>query len=938
MSIQPLPPDVIAQIKSSSTITSLNGVIGELVKNSLDASCSKIDIVVDYNRGICTVEDNGYGILPSEFSENGGLGKLYHSSKLHSLDQTHGGLGTFISSLSALSLLSITSHHHLHRSHNSINMHRSEVVSRQIPVPAQHHLTRFEHGTRVTVRNLFGSMPVRVKQRAMASEKHQINAKLWDHLRKDIVSLLLAWPRLVSVCIREDGTDQKISLRRSHETFDWRPIGSVDLNSTCSLLSKASYITTNEKSSWIPVSGSTSSLAVDGVISLIPNATKHIQFLAFGIEPLISQDSSNILYEDINRWFLNSSFGNQEETNGLDETELERRSKDGRYKGGGYTNKELKGGKKSVDRWPMFYMNIHQIDQAKDLRWNVNDVLDERRNTLDRILELLRAIIEQFLKRNNFRPKLTRGGPTKQAALTSSSADWETQMQSGLFKTDQSDLATKSYSNTSRPSTHDHGIHVQKKAKVDMLGTKIKISSFRQSPLGLDSPFESWSKIKTGTKNPLKTSAHTTQNSDIASPSQRSSMAQLRAPTPLISKSGKLIRSPFEEIQGPMPSSQPFTDERKELNENGDEMVEWINPINKVKSIVNKRTGLVLSRVKDERSHESRALSNPSPRLTTAKKSNFGNQQPNAWIDDILKKWENPVFAPTEPSIPYVSIEGLDLQTQELIHGRYHHCSQIEIEKAFKETSSGLHGRISKDALRDADVISQVDKKFILANLQTTPAFGIEPSDILVIIDQHAADERIRIETLLSDFLTPPIISTTAASTSVSTSPLDKPLAFDISTKDSQLFRTYVNHFSYWGIIYIVDPAANTIVVKYLPPLITTRLIANPGLLLHILRTELYSYHEHPQTHPTIAPTSTWLDRISHIPKGVLELLNSRACRSAIMFNDELGINECKELNYAVEKIGEFDCPNGYRPQEKKNRPQDEVLELYLIRLLTVVT
>lgn len=77
MSIQPLPSDVIAQIKSSSTITCLNGVIFELVKNSLDASCSKIDILVDYSRGGCTVEDNGSGILPSEFGENGGLGKLY---------------------------------------------------------------------------------------------------------------------------------------------------------------------------------------------------------------------------------------------------------------------------------------------------------------------------------------------------------------------------------------------------------------------------------------------------------------------------------------------------------------------------------------------------------------------------------------------------------------------------------------------------------------------------------------------------------------------------------------------------------------------------------------------------------------------------------------------------------------------------------------------
>ena len=77
MSIQPLPEDVIAQIKSSTTITSLNGVIFELLKNSLDAGSTKVDISVDYNRGGCVVEDDGLGILPSEFWENGGLGKLH---------------------------------------------------------------------------------------------------------------------------------------------------------------------------------------------------------------------------------------------------------------------------------------------------------------------------------------------------------------------------------------------------------------------------------------------------------------------------------------------------------------------------------------------------------------------------------------------------------------------------------------------------------------------------------------------------------------------------------------------------------------------------------------------------------------------------------------------------------------------------------------------
>lgn len=77
MSIKPLPGDVVAQIKSSTIITSLGSVVSGLVCNSLDAGASKINIAVDFRRGNCSVEDNGQGIPPSEFKPGGGLGKLH---------------------------------------------------------------------------------------------------------------------------------------------------------------------------------------------------------------------------------------------------------------------------------------------------------------------------------------------------------------------------------------------------------------------------------------------------------------------------------------------------------------------------------------------------------------------------------------------------------------------------------------------------------------------------------------------------------------------------------------------------------------------------------------------------------------------------------------------------------------------------------------------
>lgn len=78
--ILPLPPEVAAQIKSSTAIPSLNSVVIGLVENCLDAGARKIHVNVDFRRGACIVEDDGYGIPPVEFSESGGLGKPYRAS------------------------------------------------------------------------------------------------------------------------------------------------------------------------------------------------------------------------------------------------------------------------------------------------------------------------------------------------------------------------------------------------------------------------------------------------------------------------------------------------------------------------------------------------------------------------------------------------------------------------------------------------------------------------------------------------------------------------------------------------------------------------------------------------------------------------------------------------------------------------------------------
>jgi DNA mismatch repair protein MLH3 len=80
MSIKLLPEDVVVRIKSMTVITSLNSVVLGLVKNSLDAGASRINISIDYRKGNCSVEDDVEGIVPADFRIDSGLGKLHCQS------------------------------------------------------------------------------------------------------------------------------------------------------------------------------------------------------------------------------------------------------------------------------------------------------------------------------------------------------------------------------------------------------------------------------------------------------------------------------------------------------------------------------------------------------------------------------------------------------------------------------------------------------------------------------------------------------------------------------------------------------------------------------------------------------------------------------------------------------------------------------------------
>jgi DNA mismatch repair protein MLH3 len=888
------------------------------------------------------------------------------SSKISSQTPIHGGRGTFLASLSAMSLLSVASHHHSYRSHNAMTMHKSEIVSRQTPAPQQQHLLYFEHGTRVTVRDLFGNMPVRVKQRAIITEKQRGNVKDWEALKRDVVALLLSWPGGVSVTLRELTANQKMVIRApsgiSRATFGQK----VDTTHVCSILSQTSLIMPNEKSSWVGIGASTPKLEISGTISLIPNATKDIQFLSLGIQPLLSVDGQSILHDEINRLFLNSAFGNEEETEELDEVALNRRAQDGRYKGDGYTQKELKGVRKGVDRWPMFYINIQQkLPSGASREFDIDDILDDKANSLSVILDLLRAVVWEFLTKHHFRLQAARGHQSRKIdedAKDSPNGKRNKSLQSqdpiaprpDFPQTENTrQLQNKQSGGGSDPKQREH--EQSGRSKLDPLGTNIKLPSFRRS---VSRPFDAWSRIKTGTTAAKPSSPKLDVNSESLNTTltQRPSTAppigvavsptliprsstpnsvQQRHATPLFSKNRKIVRRPFGEIignkdQSVTPEVQPPSNESLARRKDEDDTMTWVNPITKVRSLVNKRTGLTVS---ESRIQSNKAASQVTAishgRLTSRPGSKaIDRKGPSPWVSDMLQKWDNPIFQPAEPSIPQVSFEGQGATAQNILHGRHHHCTSSDIDRAFKGVSATSNGRISKYALNNAEVVSQIDKKFILVKL-TVSNSDLTAGEMLVIIDQHAVDERIRIEELMKELCTPPNKATasTVPESCILTMPLDKPLTFEILFKEVRLLQAQKQHFANWGIIYDLPQTGTTpatvkatqrLTVCSLPPGILERSKASPHLLIDLIRTEAHKPFN-PATPVSTTPSNAdidvtygWLHRIHNCPQGIIDMLNSRACRSAIMFNDELSREQCEVLVRRLAGcVFPFQCAHG---------------------------
>ncbi len=159
MAIHKLPEYVINRLKAWEVVNRPSSVIKELVENSLDAGAKKLEVnIVDGGKSLISVQDDGDGIQLSDMDL---LLERYATSKINTDEDllsisSYGFRWEALASISEVSKITIMSKTAYSEIWTKYTKRWSEQIMTHIPVP-------FQHGTVVSVEDLFYNVPARLK-------------------------------------------------------------------------------------------------------------------------------------------------------------------------------------------------------------------------------------------------------------------------------------------------------------------------------------------------------------------------------------------------------------------------------------------------------------------------------------------------------------------------------------------------------------------------------------------------------------------------------------------------------------------------------------------------------------------------------------------------------------------------------------------------------
>lgn len=706
-------------------------------------------------------------------------------------------------------------------------------------------------GTRVEVRSLFGDIPVRAKQMCLRYSSQTEVHKTFDRIKSMAVGYILA---------RQGAERLQMSLKCGDRLYfhkDTERSDSTDayLKQVVSTLSQAKMLSDTSTSSWRSLSLVSGNWTIHAAISVKAAAAKTCQFISIRHSPIYAQEGSNWLLNAVNDSVEQSDFGVVEDDfRRRHQTHNQRRSMQSR---------PVKG----VDRFLMFYIYIEsKRDQEEDFIQDGGPLELAEQTTI--LTSLLKTLIYQFLDKNGFN------------SATSGQHGYRVMAPDTLSQSPYKKSSTQSPTpRSSNRRTRFNGI-----------------------------PLNDWPRIKCG---------HTTGFRDHGN-GLTLSMSTNRDRTHAVN-----AEPAFESTRNLQPQAQttsidksPEPETSTSLATNKDTIgpILWENPRDGRPIRLHPRTGTVLG----ESDGDIESYGRPGRRFVHPPKSRHTK------IATLETK--RPEFPEVEKCLQkYKDILGRKKQ-ETPIATLSPHATCISSGPTDAMGTSNTRGprdvTLTKEALAKAVVVGQVDHKFVLAKVPGSDTrCGEDRKNLLVLIDQHAADERVKYERLCQE---------ACNNASASLSP---PLVFEVDEAEADLFEERQSYFRKWRIEYVVHaghdtawssamkgPSSRYLRVSALPAVIVTRCLSDPKVVIDLLRSSIWS--SHPPSGKISSGNSSeqqcsdagamWISIFAHCPPLMVEMIKSRSCRTAIMFNDTLTLAECTQLVSRLSRCCfPFQCAHG---------------------------
>ncbi|XP_075048719.1 DNA mismatch repair protein Mlh3 [Mixophyes fleayi] len=255
----------------------------------------------------------------------------------------------------------------------------------------------------------------------------------------------------------------------------------------------------------------------------------------------------------------------------------------------------------------------------------------------------------------------------------------------------------------------------------------------------------------------------------------------------------------------------------------------------------------------------------------------------NGPLQSLYSKWKNPVFARHPMVAVDVTSDNSDVLAVKIHNILYPY-------------------RFTKEMVHTMKVVEQVDNKFI-ACLMDTKMEQTGGGNLLVLVDQHAAHERVRLEQLIADSFQ---ASSEECGRRLKVSVVDPPLELDLTEEQYRLLRTRAGTLRRVGLsLLFPDSGNNRVLVSEIPLCFVEKEASEThrGRTTVAKRIVQEFLQEQAQV-PGAGPRT--------LPGTVLRVLASQACHGAVKFNDPLSLEESRHLMRSLARCSlPFQCAHG---------------------------